>query len=157
MDCELLLLSNLSYKSLGEMIERITNELANAEVSVNCNEEEIIIGSEYFSLALEIEDTSDISFVRNHYNLDVNVCLRVQLFSNTFYLGLELLFKMMGKLMKQIDGNLLFLEDGSDQLLRKENGELIINKDLNQYQTKYLSTSLLSLLDHPYTEKKLSN
>ncbi|MEK3911142.1 hypothetical protein [Paenibacillus sp. FSL H7-0331] len=157
MDCELFLLSNLSYKSLGEMIERITNELANAEVSVNCNEEEIIIGSEYFSLALEIEDTSDISFVRNHYNLDVNVCLRVQLFSNTFYLGLELLFKMMGKLMKQIDGNLLFLEDGSDQLLRKENGELIINKDLNQYQTKYLSTSLLSLLDHPYTEKKLSN
>ncbi|MRN55621.1 hypothetical protein [Paenibacillus monticola] len=157
MDCELFLLSNLSYKSLGEMIERITNELVNKEVSVNCNEEEIIIGSEYFSMALEIEDTSDISFVRNHYNLDVDVCLRVQLFGNTFYQGLELLFKIMGKLMKQINGNLLFLEDGSDQLLRKENGELIINKDLDQYQTKYLSKSLLSLLDHSYIEKKLSN
>ena len=156
MDCELFLHSNISYKSLGEMLERITNEFVNQKVSVNLNEEEIYIGSEYFSLALEIEDISDIAFVRNHYNLDVNVCIRVQLFGKTFYAGLELLFKIIGKLMKQIDGNLLFLEDGSDQLLRKENGKLIINNDLNQYQAKYLTTSLLCLLDHPYIEGTLS-
>lgn len=155
MDCELFLLSNLSHKSLGETLERITNEFVNEKVSVNYNEEEIYIGSEYFSLALEIEDTSDIVFVRNYYNLDVNVCIRVQLFGKTFYHGLELLFKIIGKLMKQNDGNLLFLEAGSDQLLRKENGKLIINNDLDQYQSKYLTTSLLNLLDHPYIEKKL--
>lgn len=157
MDYELFLRSNVHNNSLGEMIERFTNEFVNKKASFNCNDEEIVIGSEFFSLALEIEDISDIAFVRNHYNLDVNVCIRVQLFGNTFYQGLELLFKVMGKLIRHIDGNLLFLEDGSAQLLRIENGQLIVNNALDQYQTKYLTTSLLSLLDRTYIEKELSN
>lgn len=157
MDYELFLLSNVSNNSLGEMLERFTTEFANKKASFSCNDEEIVIGSELFSLALEIEDVSDIAFVRNHYNLDVNVCIRIQLFGNTFYQGLELLFKIMGRLMRHIDGNLLFLEDGSAQLLRIENGQLIVNNALDQYQTKYLTTSLLRLLDRPYIEKELSN
>ncbi|MFC8684460.1 hypothetical protein [Brevibacillus porteri] len=157
MDYELFLLSNADNNSLGEMLERFTTEYANKKASLSCNDEEIVIGSELFSLALEIEDISDIAFVRNHYNLDVNVCIRIQLFGNTFYQGLELLFKIMGRLIRHIDGNLLFLEDGSAQLLRIENGQLIVNNALDQYQRKYLTTSLLSLLDSPYIEKELSN
>lgn len=157
MEYELFLLSNVSNNSLGEMLERFTTEYANKKASLSCNDEEIVIGSELFSLALEIEDISDIAFVRNHYNLDVNVCIRIQLFGNTFYQGLELLFKIMGRLIRHVDGNILFLEDGSAQLLRIENGQLIVNNALDQYQTKYLTTSLLSLLDRPYIEKELSN
>ncbi|GEB34992.1 hypothetical protein [Brevibacillus parabrevis] len=157
MDYELFLRSNVGNNSLGEMLERFTTEFANKKASFSCNDEEIVIGSELFSLALEIEDVSDIVFVRRHYNLDVNVCIRIQLFGNTFYQGLELLFKVMGKLIRHIDGNLLFLEDGSAQLLRIENGQLFVNNALDQYQAKYLTTSLLSLLDRPYIEKELSN
>ncbi|MEC2077043.1 hypothetical protein [Metabacillus fastidiosus] len=157
MDYELFLGSNLTDKSLAENIERILIEFVNEKVSVQSDEEEIIIGTQYFSLALEIEDISDIAFVRKHYNIDVNVCIRVQLFGNTFYQGLESLFKVMGKLMREISGNLLFLENGSDQLLRKESDQLIVNNDLDQYQIKYLTTSLLSLLDHPYIEENLPN
>lgn len=157
MDYELFLLSNVDNHSLGEMLERFTTEYANKKASLSCNDQEIVIGSELFSLALEIEDISDIAFVRNHYNLDVNVCIIIQLFGNTFYQGLELLFKIMGRIIRHIDGNLLFLEDGSAQLLRIENGQLIVNNALDQYQRKYLTTSLLSLLDRPYIEKELSN
>jgi len=157
MDYELFLGSNLSCESLAEKIERIIIEFVNEKVSVHNDEEEIVIGTEYFSLALEIEDISDIGFVRKHYDIDVNVCIRVQLFGNTFYQGVELLFKVIGNLMKQIGGNLLFLENGSDQLLRKENGQLIVNNDLDQYQIKYLTTNRLSLLDHSYIQGKLPN
>lgn len=157
MDYELFLGSNLSCESLAEKIERIIIEFVNEKVSVHNDEEEIVIGTEYFSLALEIEDISDIGFVRKHYDIDVNACIRVQLFGNTFYQGVELLFKVMGNLMKQIGGNLLFLENGSDQLLRKENGQLIVNNDLDQYQIKYLTTNRLSLLDHSYIQGKLPN
>lgn len=108
-------------------------------------------------MALEIDDISDIAFVRNHYNLNVNQCIRIQLFGNTFYQGLEYLFKVIGKIINKIDGNLLFLENGSDQLLRKENGQLIVNNDLNQYQKRYLTKSLLGVLDHSYIEDRLSN
>lgn len=157
MDFELFLESNLSCKSLAENIQKEIIDTLNEKISVHNDEEEIVIGTEYFSLAFEIEDISDITFVRNHYNLDVSICIRVQIFGNTFNQGLESFFKIMGKIMKLYGGNLLFLENGSDQLLRKENGQLIVNNDLDQYQIKYLSTGLLSLLHHPYSEKKLPN
>lgn len=156
MDFELFLESNLSCSPLADVIEKIIINTLNEKVSVHSDEEEIVIGTEYFSLALELEDISDINFVRNHYDLDVNICIRVQLFgNNTFYQGLEALIKVIGKLIKQCGGNLLFLENGSDQLLRKENDQLIVNSDLDQYQIKYLTPSLLSLLDYTYIEEKL--
>lgn len=73
MDYELFLQSNLDKKSLGEMLEIFTTELVNEKASFQSNDEEIVIGSKFFSLALEVEDISDIAFVRNHYKLDVNV------------------------------------------------------------------------------------
>lgn len=106
-------------------------------------------------MTLEIEDISDIAFVKKHYNLDVNVCIRVQLYGSTFYKGIEKLFKVIGKLIRHINGNLLFLEDGSAQLLRMESGQLMVNNSLNQYQVKYLTSSLLCLLNCSYIERAL--
>lgn len=157
MDYELFLETNLTIRSLAEIIEGILIELGNEKVTVQNDEEEIYIGISYFSLALEIEDISDIAFVRKYYNINVNVTIRVQLFGNSFYDGLKNLFKVIGKLMKLVDGNLLFLENGSDQLLRKESGQLIVKNDLDHYQIKYLTKSLLRLLDHPYVEHNLLN
>ncbi|OZQ60397.1 hypothetical protein CA600_28400 [Paenibacillus sp. VTT E-133280] len=57
-------------------------------------------------MVLELEDISDINFVRNHYDVDVNNCIRGQLFGNTFYQGLEALIKVIGKFIKQYSGNL---------------------------------------------------
>ncbi|MCM3359763.1 hypothetical protein [Psychrobacillus sp. MER TA 171] len=87
MDYELFLESNLTIRSLAEIIEGILNELPNEKVTVQNDEEEIYIGISYFSLAFENEDISDIAF--KHYNIDVNVSIRVQLFGNSFYDGLK--------------------------------------------------------------------
>ncbi|WP_138755667.1 hypothetical protein [Paenibacillus sinopodophylli] len=148
MDFELFLESNLSCESLVEVIEKIIINILKEKVSVHNSEEEIVIGTEYFSLTLELEDISDIGFVRNHYDLDVNICIRGQLFGITFYQGLEALIKVIGNIIKQCSGNLLFLENASHQLLRRENGQLVVNNELDQYQINYLTPSLLSLLDH---------
>lgn len=155
MDFELFLETNLGYQSLADALQKLIINILNEKASVHHSKEEIFIGTEYFTLAIEIEDISDIAFVKKHYNLDVNVGIRVQLFGNTFYQGLEFLFRIMGTYMKQFNGNLLFLENGSDQLLRKENGQLFVNHDLDPYQIKYLTKSLLRLLEHPYIEEKL--
>lgn len=84
MDYELFLRSNLNHNSLGKLLERYTTEFVNGSASFNSNDEEIVIGSDFFSLTLEIEDISDIAFVKKHYNLDVNVCIRVQLYGSNF-------------------------------------------------------------------------
>ncbi|MEK4053637.1 hypothetical protein MHB84_08290 [Paenibacillus sp. FSL F4-0087] len=155
MEYELFLKTNMDVNSLGELIRRYTVEFVNEEVSFHSNEEEIVIGVTFFSLFLEIEDISNIAFVKKHYNLDVNVCIRVQLYGSTFYKGIEKLFKVIGKLIRHINGNLLFLEDGSAQLLRMESGQLMVNNSLNQYQVKYLTSSLLCLLNCSYIERTL--
>jgi len=157
MDYELFLQNKLDRNSLGELIEQYVTESVVEKASFQCNEEEIVIGSRFFTLHLEIEDISDITFVRQHYNLDVNVCIRTQLFGSTFSEGIEQIFNIISKLIKHTEGNLLFLEDGSTQLLRMENGLLAVNNRLDEYQTKYLTPSLLLLLDRPYIEKELSS
>lgn len=161
MDFELFLRSNLDLNSLGKLLKRYTTEFVNGSAFFNSNDEEIVIGSDFFSLTLEIEDISDIAFVKKHYNLDVNVCIRLQLFGSTFYKGIEYTFRIISKLIKHTEGNLLFLEDGSTQLLRMKNGLLTVNNQLDEYQTKYLTkyltSSLLLLLDRPYIERELSS
>lgn len=123
---ELFVESPLPYQSLADMIQKQLIEVLNDNVSIHIDEEEIIIGTEFFPFALEIDDISDITFIKEHYKLNVNVCIRVQLFNQTFVQGLEYLFKVIGKLMKRVPGNLLFLENGSEQILRKENSKLIV-------------------------------
>jgi hypothetical protein len=157
MDYELFLQSKLDRNSLGELIERYVTESVNEKASFQSNEDEIVIGCNFFMFLLEIEDISDITFVQQHYNLNVNVCIRTQLFGSTFSEGIEHIFRIISRLIKHTEGNLLFLEDGSTQLLRMENGLLTVNNQLDEYQTKYLTSSLLLLLDHPYIEKELSS
>ncbi|WP_340015845.1 hypothetical protein [Paenibacillus sp. FSL K6-1318] len=157
MDYELFLQSKLDHNSLGALIERYVTELVNEKASLQKNEDEIVIGCRFFTLFLEIEDISDITFVQQHYTLDVNVCIRTQLFGSTFSEGIEHIFRIISKLIKHTEGNLLFLEDGSTQLLRMENSLLTVNNQLDEYQTKYLTSSLLLLIDHPYIEKELSS
>ncbi|WP_405143253.1 hypothetical protein MHI48_05190 [Paenibacillus sp. FSL H7-0942] len=157
MDYELFLQSKLDRNSLGKLIEQYVTESVVEKASFQSSEEEIVIGSSFFTLHLEIKDISDITFVRQHYNLDVNVCIRTQLFGSTFSEGIEHIFSIISKLIKHTSGNLLFLEDGSTQILRMENGLLAVNNRLDEYQTKYLTPSLLLLLDRPYIEKELSS
>ncbi|WP_434752751.1 hypothetical protein [Paenibacillus amylolyticus] len=157
MDYELFLQTKLDRKSLGELINQYVTETVKENSSLQINEDEIVVGCRFFTFFIEIEDISDITFVQKHYNLVLNVCIRIQLFGRTFNDGIGHLFKVISKLMKDAEENLLFLEDGSTQLLRMENGSLTVNNRLDKYQTKYFTPSLLSILNYPYIEKELSS
>ncbi|MNW64705.1 hypothetical protein D3C74_430090 [compost metagenome] len=52
---------------------------------------------------------------------------------------------------------MVFLENGTDQLFRKENDTVIVNTNLDQYQKNYLSNRIIDSLKYPYIEKDLSN
>jgi hypothetical protein len=157
MDYELFLQTKLNRKSLVEMINQYVTETVKENSSLQINEDEIVVGCRFFTLFIEIEDISDITFVQKHYNLALNVCITIQLFGRTFNDGIGHLFKVISKLMKDTKGNLLFLEDGSTQLLRMEKGLLTVNNRLDEYQTKFFIPDLLRLLNHPYIEKELSS
>ncbi|AUS24444.1 hypothetical protein C1A50_0205 [Paenibacillus polymyxa] len=89
--------------------------------------------------------------------MKINTEISVQLFGKTFYEGLEVLFQTIGKILKSFNPDMVFLENGTDQLFRKENDTVIVNTNLDQYQKNYLSNRIIDSLKYPYIEKDLSN
>ncbi len=89
--------------------------------------------------------------------MEINAEIGIQLFGKSFEEGLEVLFKIFGNILKEFNPDMVFVENGTDQLFRKENDTVIINKKLDQYQEKYLSNEIISLLKFPYIYQDLSN
>ncbi|WP_055107055.1 hypothetical protein [Paenibacillus ihumii] len=157
MDCALYLISNLDHIEMKKILSRIVSDILGDQVTEYKYNGYSGISCIFFSISIETNDISGIDFLREDYGMDIDTELRIQLYGKTFYEGLEVLFKAIGILMREIKGDMFFLENGTDQLFRKSGDILIINNDLDQYQKKYLTKKLIDLLCHPYIEKNLSN
>lgn len=157
MDCALYLISNLDHTILKKILSRIVSDILGDQVTEYDYNEYSGISCKFLSISIETNDISGIDFLREDYGIDIDSELRIQLYGKTFYEGLEVLFKTIGILMKEIKEDMFFLENGTDQLFRKDGDILTINNDLDQYQKKYLTEKLLRLLCHPYIEKNLTD
>ncbi|GAA0137034.1 hypothetical protein YSY43_38750 [Paenibacillus sp. YSY-4.3] len=157
MDCELFLVSNLDHTVLKKSLSKIISDVLGDKVQEYDNGDSSDISCKYFSMGIETNEITSIDFLREEYKMNIDTELRIQLFGKTFYEGLEVLFKVIGTLMREIKGDMFFLENGDYQLFRKEGQILIINNNLDQYQKKYYTKELIDLLCHPYIEKNLSN
>ncbi|OME92752.1 hypothetical protein BK123_12780 [Paenibacillus lautus] len=60
------------------------------------------------------------------------------------------MFNIFGNMLMAFNPDMVFVENGTDQLFRKENGTVIINTKLGQYQKKYLSNKIINLLRFPH-------
>jgi hypothetical protein len=155
MDCELLLVSNLGPEALKRTIYNIVSETVKDKVTNYENFSRL--SCRYFTIDIETEDITSIDFLREEYDMKINTEISVQLFGKTFYEGLEVLFQTIGKILKSFNPDMVFLENGTDQLFRKENDTVIVNTNLDQYQKNYLSNRIIDSLKYPYIEKDLSN
>lgn len=87
----------------------------------------IYIGCELFSMNIEIEDISDLDFIKESYGVNVNLCIDFQVYNKTFRLGIRKMLKVIGALLSQIQGDALLLSNGSTEVLRKEKEVLYVN------------------------------
>ncbi|MGV2881901.1 hypothetical protein [Paenibacillus sp. AD87] len=108
------------------------------------------LSCKYFTLDIETEDIISIDFLREEYAMGINVEIGIQLFGKLFEEGLEVLFKIFGNILMSFNPDMVFVENGTDQIFRKENTTVIINTKLDQYQKKYLSNKIITLLRFPY-------
>lgn len=88
--------------------------------------------------------------------MNIDAALVIQLYGKTFDEGLRVLYEFFGQLMRETSRDMFFLENGTDQMFRKEGDNLIINNCLNKYQKQYFTQELLNLLNHAYVEMNLS-
>lgn len=154
MDCTLFLVTNLDQETLKKTIYSI---VCNAvEDKVTDYEEFSRLSCKYFTLDIETEDIVSLDFIREEYKMEINTEIRIQLFGKSFEKGLEVLFNIFGNILAAFTPDMVFVENGTDQLFRKENDTVIINTKLDQYQTKYLSNEMINLLRLPHIYQELS-
>ncbi|WP_413024846.1 hypothetical protein [Paenibacillus taichungensis] len=148
MDCTLFLVSNLDEEALKRTIIDIVCDTV--EDKVTNYEDFSRLSCKYFTLDIETEDIISIDFLREEYAMGINVEIGIQLFGKLFEEGLEVLFKIFGNILMSFNPDMVFVENGTDQIFRKENTTVIINTKLDQYQKKYLSNKIITLLRFPY-------
>lgn len=155
MDCTLYLVSNLDKETLKRTIYDIVCDAVEGKVTNYENFSRL--SCKYFTLDIELEDINSIDFLREEYGMEINVEIGIQLFGKLFSEGLEVLFKIFGNMVIAFNPNMVFVENGTDQIFRKEDATVIINSKLDQYQQKYLSDKMITLLRLPYFFQELPN
>ncbi|MCK6269766.1 hypothetical protein [Paenibacillus silvae] len=155
MDCTLFLVSGMDKEVLKRTIYDIVSDTV--EDKVTSYEGFSRLSCKYFTFDIETEDIIDVSFIREEYKMEINVEIGIQLFGKLFEAGLEVLFRIFGNILCAFNPDLVFVENGTDQIFRKEDTTVIINTKLDQYQRKYLSSYLITLLRYPYIFKELPN
>ncbi|WP_321383095.1 hypothetical protein [uncultured Enterococcus sp.] len=154
MEFELFLFSNRDYCEMIDMVEQIFTNFYGGKVKIIKSEDEFYIGTKYFSFSIEQDDKSDIEFVKKNYDIKVNEYITIEVFNKTFDDGILEALKVM-KVLLDGSTNALFLEIGDRQLFRKEDGQLWINTDLEDYQKEYLTPATLESLSNNYKLKKM--
>ncbi|MBR2564891.1 MAG: hypothetical protein IKE29_09725 [Paenibacillus sp.] len=87
----------------------------------------VYIGCEFFSMNIEIEDISDLGFIMDNYGLKLNLCIDFQVYNKTFSTGVMHMLETIGKILSQIQGDILLLSNNSTQVLRREKEVLYVN------------------------------
>lgn len=154
MEFELFLFLNKDYYEMIDMVEQIFTNFYGGKVKIIKSEGEFYIGTKYFSFSIEQDDKSDIEFVKKNYDIKVNEYITIEVFNKTFDDGILEALKVM-KVLLDVSTNALFLEIGDRQLFRKEDGQLWINTDLEDYQKEYLAPATLEFLSNNYKLKKM--
>lgn len=113
------------------------------------------LSCKYFTLDIETKDIISIDFSREEYGMEINAEIGFQLLGKLFDEGLEMLFKIFGHILMAFNPDMVFVENGIDQIFRKENATVIINTKLDKYQENYLSNKIIFLLQFPYIFKEL--
>ncbi|WP_297430325.1 hypothetical protein [Clostridium sp.] len=132
MDYELFIFSTYDAQEIGKtLVDLVRNVLKKDVVYKVIENEYIYIGCGLFGMNIEIEDVSDLEFIRNDCEIDVNLCISIQVSSREPDQGINELFKIIIEFMKYNKGNVLLLANGSEQVLRRDNQLLILNEEID--------------------------
>lgn len=103
----------------------------------------VFMGCSFFSMNIEIEDTSDLGSIIDNYGLEVNLCIDFQVFNKTFDTGIMYMLETIGKILSQIKGDALLLSNYSTQVLRRENEVFYVNniEDFSEFPFEKLRIS----------------
>ncbi|AZK48589.1 hypothetical protein [Paenibacillus lentus] len=165
MDFRLSVGSNLPREELGKLLyDMLCNvffvELINYEAEVWdwSNTQTVSIGCTYFSMSINLDDEDEYIERFREMNLedhgvDTNVRISIQFISRNFEIGWLKFLEIIEKLLQLNNQDMVVEDHTSYPLLKRIKGSLLININLDNYRTWYLTKENLELLNYPYEEE----
>ncbi|WP_233277474.1 hypothetical protein [Paenibacillus durus] len=165
MDYSLCIGSNLPKEELGNFLYNMICEVLfvelidhEAEVWDRSYTQRVSVGCTYFSMSINLDDEDDYTERYRKANLeaygvDTNVFISIQFITRTFDLGWLKLLGIIGKILNMNDRDLILEDDSTYPLLKRIKGSLLINSNLDEYRTWYMTKENLALLNYPYEER----
>ncbi|MNP25557.1 hypothetical protein D3C76_1183710 [compost metagenome] len=118
--------------------------------------QQVSISCTYFSLSIDLDEEEEYlerfrEMNLEAYGVDTNVLVSIQFITRTFEIGWLKLLEVIGKLLQLNDKDLVVEDHTTYPLLKRVNGRLFINSNLD-YRAWYLTKENIALLDYPYEE-----
>lgn len=158
MDYLLFINTNLNGGMLAELFYKLLSGVLNETPSFNKYQHSygyqyINIGCEYFLLTITLDDedmTETLEWSKEDFDIESNWVISVQFISKNFGLGWLKFLEVIGRFLREVDGEMLLLDDGSAPIMKRSSGILFVNNDLDVYQSNFITNENLSSLNYPY-------
>ena len=124
------------------------------------DDRQISMTATYFSLNINLDEDEDEEYLERFrdmnleaYGVDTNLLINIQFITRTFDIGWVKFVEIIGELLNVNDRDLVLEDDSTYPLLKRIKGSLLINSNLNEYRTWYMTKENLKLLNYPYKEE----
>lgn len=151
MEYELFIFSIYDEEYTTKLFIDVAKDIVETDLKMeNHDGTSIYVGCGLFSINVEIEDISDLEFIRNNYGVNINLGIDIQVYNKTFDKGITETMEVIGGVLKRIQGDILLLSNGSTQVLKREKGILSVNGDPDFSNYPFLKLGI------PFEGKKLN-
>lgn len=164
MDYELLIYTDKDEEKLGLTIYQLMYEFEEEKITIEklrhkfLNYDYIYISSTYFSVNIDMDDEDRIDFIKigKDYGLKISTHINLELFSKTFEISFKKVLKLIGKLLKENDGDMMLMDDTGYIIMQRKEKRLVVNNKLDEYKIKYITQENLKSLEYPYVFDRLN-
>lgn len=136
MDYELVLFSEMSLVEWARYINDILDKRMNVEVDYKEHSDYISIDGKYLSFIIDTDELIGMDVIKEVFLFEANISIRIQIFGKTFDKGIEVLFGLLGLIMKDREEDFLLLENGSEVILKRKN-DIIYTHIQKGYETDF--------------------
>lgn len=150
MEFELFFNTDLNYNNFKDIIVTTFAEIAK-KVDIRNDEDGYYLSHDYFSITI-FKETFGLDMIEEDYNLKVTSSISIDLFAKAVEEGMRLLLKVIGSLLKKIEGDSIFLGDSSTIIFKKVDNVIYTYNHPEQYYFKISFDDLGEGVDVKYIE-----
>jgi hypothetical protein len=134
MEFELFFNTDLNFVEFKDIVVKTFIEITK-KVDITNDDDGYYLSHDYFIITI-FKETFGLDMIEEDYNLKVTLSISIDLFAKTIEEGMRLILKVIGVLLKKIEGNSIFLGNSSTIILKKVDNEIYAYNNPDQYYFK---------------------